>query len=179
VPAIRDDERLRVQFSTYPHINQEKSANEGRPIYDEKVYVTIIVPGQQDIVHRLAWRADFERFPKQYAAFKNNQNQEYASGTPLKVVPWLALGQVKELEHFNCFTLEQLANMPDSVAGRFMAINKLKQLAKDHLTAAKEAAPLTAMRAELDSREERIQVMERQMAEMSATIKQLSDKKAS
>jgi len=171
--SSKDDERLRVSFSTYPHINQDKSSQEGRPIYDDKVYVTIIVPGQQDVVHRLAWRADFERFPRQYAAFKNKENQDHASGTPLKVVPWLTLAQVKELEYFNCYTLEQLANMPDSVASKFMGINGLKKLANDFVIAAKEAAPLTQMRAELDARDNALETANRQIAELGKRLEQL------
>lgn len=174
----KDDEKLRVTFNNYPHLNQEESSKQGRPIYDEKTYVTIIVPGQQDIVHRLAWRMDFERFPKQYAAYKNNQNQDIASGTPLKLVPWLTLGQVKELEYFNCFSVEQLANMADSVASRFMGIQKIKQLAKDYLQAAKEAAPLTAMRAELDKRENDLTVATNTIAEMGKRLEALEKEAA-
>src|SRR5213080_426079 len=161
---FKGDENLRVNFSLYPHFNQDKSNKEGRPIYDDVEYITIMVPGQTDIIHRKAWRLDFERFPKQYAAFKNNQDQDAASGTPLRVLPWLQGSQVKELEYFNVRTIEQLANLADSVAGKFMGAQALKQRAKDFLTAAKEAAPLTAMRAELDQRDSKIEVLERQVA---------------
>ncbi len=162
------DAHLRVTFGFFPQIDQAASDAEGRPIYKDVEYITIMVPGERDIVHRAAWRLDYERFPVQYAAFKNQQNQDHAGGTPLKVVPWLTLGQVKELEHFNCYTLEQLANMPDSAAQKFMQINKLKQLAKDHVQAAKEAAPLTAMRAEMDAKDSRIAALENQMKEILA-----------
>lgn len=160
------DAHLRVTFGMFPQIDQDASDKEGRPIYKEVEYITIMVPGERDIVHRAAWRMDYERFPQQYSAFKNKQNQDHAGGTPLKVVTWLTLGQVKELEYFNCYTLEQLANMPDSSAQKFMSINKLKQLAKDHLQAAKEAAPLTAMRAEMDGKDSRIAALENQMKEL-------------
>jgi len=174
----KGDENLRVSFANFPHYNEEASNKEGRPIFDEKVYVTIIVPGQTDIVHRIAWSKDFHRFPKQYAAFKTNANQDAASGTPLKVLPWLQQNQVKELEYFNCFTVEQLANMPDATVGRFMALQSLKQRAKDYLEQAKDASHLTAMRAELESRDNAIETMQNQMAEMAATIKALQGKKA-
>jgi hypothetical protein len=169
----KGDENLRVQFTNYPHFNQEKSSKEGRPIYDEVPYVTIIVPGQTDVVHRVAWAKDFRRFPRQWDAFHKNQNQDAAAGTPLKVVPWIQQNQVKELEYFNVFTVEQLANMPDSTTIKFMAIQKLKQLAKDFLVAAKEAAPLTAMRAELDNRDGQIATMQQQMDSMKKMIDKL------
>jgi hypothetical protein len=165
------DDRLRVQFSTFPEIDQAATAKEGRPIFKEAIYINVMVPGERDIVHRRAWEKDFERFPRQYSAFMNKQNQDLVSGTPLKIVPWLTLGQVKELEFFNCYTLEQLANMPDSQASKFMQIQKLKQLAKDHLQAAKEAAPLTAMRAEMDEKDNRISTMEKQIQDLIRAVK--------
>src|SRR5678816_180210 len=162
-PQTNPDDRLRVQFSHFPELDQDATAKEGRAIYTDKEYIMIMIPGERDVVHRPAWSKDYERFPRQYAAFKNKQNQDAVSGTPLKMVPWLTLSQVKELEFFNCMTLEQLANMPDSTANKFMQINKLKQLAKDHLQAAKEAAPLTSMRAELDKRDEQIAALQNQL----------------
>lgn len=168
------DNRLRVQFSYFPHVDQEASAKEGRPIYVEKEYITIMIPGERDVVHRPAWERDYQRFPQQYSAFKNKQNQDIVSGTPLKMVPWLSLSQVKELEYFNCVTLEQLANMPDSTAQKFMQIQKLKQLAKDHLQAAKEAAPLTALRAEIDKKDSELSAMKNQIEKLTKLVEKLS-----
>lgn len=171
----KDDERLRVTFDMYPSLDQEASAQQGRPIYKDELYVTIIVPGERDIVHRKAWEKDFARFPQQLAAFRNKANQDAAVGTPLKLMTWLTIGQVKELEYFNCVTVEQLANMPDSTASRFMGIQKLKQLAKDYLQAAKETAPLTAMRAELDKRDNELETANRNLAEQAERIKALEE----
>lgn len=164
------DARLRVAFSLFPELDQEATTREARPIYRDSEYIMIMVPGEQDIVHRKVWQQDKNRFPQQYAAFKNKVNQDAVSGTPLRLMPWLSGGQIKELEYFNCMTVEQLANMPDSTAQKFMAVNKLKQLAKDYLQAAKEAAPLTQMRAELDDRDNKIETLERQMKELLARL---------
>lgn len=169
------DKRLRVQFGMFPQIDQAATTAEGRPIYKEVEYITIMVPGERDIVHRSSWQKDYDRFPEQYAAFKNKLNQDVASGTPLKVLTWLTIGQVKELEFFNCYTVEQLANMPDSTAQKFLQINKLKQLAKDYLAHAKEQAPLVSMRAALDERDGQIAAMQKQMAAMSAKLDALGE----
>jgi hypothetical protein len=164
------DSNLRVQFSVYPNFNQDKSNQAGRPIYDDAEYITIIVPGQQDIVFRKAWSLDRERFAKQYAAFKANLDQDAASGTPLKVLPWMQVSQIKELEFFHIRTVEQLANMPDSSASRFMGAQQLKQRAKDFIAAAKDAAPMLQMRTELEERDNKIEVLTRQMAELLARV---------
>jgi hypothetical protein len=166
----KGDENLRVKFGNYPHFNSQKSNDEGRPIYDERCYVTIMVPGQQDIVHRVAWRKDYERFPKQYQAYKNDQDQDLVSGTPLTALTWLHANQLKELEYFNVKTVEQLANVADSTAGKFMALQNLKQRANDFLAASKDSAHLTQMRAELEDRDEKISTMQAQLSEMAAMI---------
>jgi hypothetical protein len=169
----KGDENLRVKFSNFPHFNQEKTNNEGRPIYDQRCYITIMVPGQQDIVHRVAWRRDYERFPKQYQAFLNEKDQDEASGTPLSALTWLHANQLKELEYFNVKTVEQLANVADSTTGKFMALQSLKQRAKDFLEASKDAAHLTKMRAELEDRDAKIATMQNLMTEMAESIKEL------
>jgi hypothetical protein len=172
------DARLRVTFGPFAHPNLDKSALEGRPIYDEVLYITIYVPGERDIVHRKAYPNDHQRFPMQYQAYKNRENQDYAGGTPLKVVPWLTIGQVKELEYFNCYTVEQLANMNDSAIGKFHGVMKLKQQAKDYVQAAKEAAPLTAMRAEMDQKDGQINALTDQIKQLTARLDKMADKKA-
>lgn len=167
------DKRLRVNFGYFPHINQTKSTEEGRPIYDEIVYVTIMVPGERDVVHRPAWEKDYGRFPMQYQAFLNKRDQDAGSGTPLKMVTWLSAGQVKELEFFNCYTLEQLANLSDASAAKFMGVQSLKQRAKDFLVAAKEAAPLLTIRAEIEKKDQDLAAQARALEEQGARIKAL------
>lgn len=170
------DERLLVQFSMYPHPDKDESANQGRPVYKEIEYVMILVPGDKEsIVHRPAWERDRQRFPRQYQAFRNKQQQEAVAGTPLRMVGFVTLGQIKELEYFNCYTVEQLANLPDAHASRFMGIQKLKQLATDYLNAAKETAPLTSMRAEMEKKDSQIAANEQAITEQARRIKALEE----
>lgn len=172
---FKDDDKLRVQFTLTPHFNQDETNKQGRPIYDDTVYVTIMVPGQVDIIHRKAWKQDLERFPRQYAAFKNNQDQDAASGTPLKLLTWMSASQVKELEFFNVRTVEQLAAMPDSASAKFMGIQQLKQRAKDYLAEAAKQQPLVQMRTELEERDNRIEVLERQIKELAKKLEEVSE----
>lgn len=167
------DKRLRVTFSLFPQIDQEASTKEGRPIYTEVPYITIMVPGERDVVHRAAWERDYNRFPMQWAAFNNKKDQDAVSGTPLKLIPWLSSAQVKELEFFNCYTVEQLANLADSAAAKFMGIQALKQRAKDYVIAAKEAAPLLTIRAEIDKKDQELAAANNALKEQGARIAEL------
>jgi hypothetical protein len=181
--ATDGDRRLLVKFGLFPEHDVEASAKEGRPIFKEREYVWIMVPGDKEtIVHRpvirVPGRSDPERFPQQWQAFLNKQTQETAGGTPLREVSFISSSQVKELEYFNCYTVEQLANMPDSASIKFMAVHKLKQLAKDYLQAAKETAPLTAMRAEMEKKDSQLEVMQRQLDAMAKRLGELETEDA-
>lgn len=166
-----DDDKLMIKFELFPHLDQEKSQAEGRPIYYDREYITIIVPGDKDsIVHRPVWSKDIERFPRQYQAFKNNESQE-TIGTPLKLWGGCTLGQAKELEYFNVKTVEQLAGMSDGNAMKFQGINALRQRARDYIAHTKEQQPLLQMRAELEDRDNTVATMQRQLAEMAAELK--------
>ncbi len=168
-----DDKRLYVNFSMHPRLNTQKSADAGRPIFDDVEYVMIMVPGDANsIVHRpimdIPGRSDLERFPMQYQAFKNRKDQDSAAGTPLSVCGFLTQGQIRELEFFHVKTVEHLANMPDSNANKFMGIQDLKRKAQDFLRVASDRAPLTAMRSELEHRDNQIAALQAQVAELLA-----------
>lgn len=158
------DSKLLVHFSMKPHLDKEKTKNEGRPIFTPKEYVTIIVPGDKtNIVNRPVWELDRRRFPKQYMAFKNNESQEVA-GTPLDTVPWISREQVEELKYFNVRSLEHLAGLADMHAQRFMGIHKLRQRARDHIALAKEQAPAMRLAEELRTRDAKIDELQAQVA---------------
>jgi len=175
--AFTQDSRLNVKFYLDAIQDDAKSAEEGRPIFTERLMISIAVPGQADCVKRPAWDADFRRFPKHYEAFKAG-TQEAETGTPLKMWPVMTVSQVAELAARGVRTVEQLANMADVDAQKFMGLNSLRQKAKDFLEAAKGAAPLTAMRAELESRDAQIASLQAQMTELLAHANKAASKEA-
>lgn len=173
-----DDDKLMIKFEMFPHLNQGKSEEQGRPIYEDREYITIIVPGDKDsIVHRPVWKKDLERFPRQYAQFKANQEQT-TEGTPLSLWGGCTLGQAKELEFFNVKTVEQLAELNDNLASKFHGVQGLKQRAKDYVAQAKEQAPLLKMRAELEARDNQLEILNKNMSEMAAEIKLMRAERA-
>jgi hypothetical protein len=75
---------------------------------------------------------DSVRFPKHYELFKQGQKEQEV-GTPLKVAPFLTESQVEELAYFKIRTIEQLANMSDSVMQNFMGAREYQQKAQQFL----------------------------------------------
>ena len=163
--AYAQDAILNVQFDMGVILNDGKTAAAGRPVYDEIETVRIAVPGRMDYVVRPAWEQDRQRFAQQYAAFKQGLSAA-TSGTPLAMWPPIKKSQVAELSVAGVRTVEQLAAMSDIDAMKFMGNHELRAMAKDFLEAAKGAAPMVAMRHELQSRDAEINNLKAQMAQL-------------
>ncbi len=169
------DEQLLVKFFWHPEQDAEATAKEGRPIFVEKEYIQIQVPGQKDnIVVQPAFQEDKDRFPRHYAAFKNKDEMPVI-GTPLEQWPRITRAQVEELRYFNILTVEQLAELSDANAQNFRAIQALKREAKAYVDEAKGNAPLAKMAEELEARDNEIASLRQQMMEMMNDLKELRE----
>jgi hypothetical protein len=178
-----DTGKLIVQFHKKAVKNDELSIKAGRPMFEDKEFVRIIIPGDKDnIVDREVWDADFHRFPKQYEAFKRGQSED-VTGTPLHVLaqmtpPIISMAQVEELKYFHVRTAEQLVGMSESLAQKFAGINELQKRVRGFLEQAKSAAPAEAMRAELEKRDHQVAALERMLKAQGDMLEKLMAPKA-
>lgn len=155
------DDTLLVRFYLKPRQDAGESAKQGRPVFVDKEYIEIRIPGSRDAVARPASPADIARFPKHYEAFKN-RTAEPETGTPLIEWPAISRSMAEEFSFFNVKTVEQLIDMSDQNAGQFMGINELKRKAKKWLEA-----------ADTSKAEEAIQKRDDEIAELKAQVKEL------
>jgi hypothetical protein len=163
--------RVFVQFGLHPRKNEDKSREEGRPIFEDVEYVKIMVPGDlSNIVHRPVQERDRRRFATQYRAFKSGEEQR-VEGTPLKEWPAISRGQVEELAHFNVRTVEQLAGLADGLIKNIGPIQAIKQKAIDWIAQAKGGAPLDKMRSELAEKDAENALLRKQLEEQVAMTK--------
>lgn len=171
------DRRLVVRFSLQPRLDSAKTAEEGREIYKDVEFVTILIPGDKTLtVNRPIMPSDKSRFPLQYQAFKNKQG-EVITGTPLSAWPIVTESQRRELEHFNIRTVEHLAEVNDNFASSMMGIQALKQQAAKYLAAAKSAAPLVQLQQELATRDNDIAALKDQVAKLADLVEKSAAKK--
>lgn len=166
MPPTQKPKRF-VEFDLHPVRNAEKSAAEGRPIYDEAEYIKITVPGDKNnIVHRPVRPSDKQEFSAEYRRFKAGEEMQQ-SGTPLKSWPGISRAEVEELAFFNVRTVEQLAEMSDGNARNLGPVMAMRQRARDFIAAAKGNAPLEQVRAENEALKNRLEAMERQMSQLA------------
>lgn len=145
-----------VEFYTEAVQNNFKSAQEGRPIYEDHVFVRIQTPGDtRTTINRKATDQDKSRFPKSWAAFEQGL-EEVTEGTPLAQWPAVSTSQVKELQHVHVRTVEQLAALSDaSIQKMGPGYQRLRSDAQHWLeTATNNAASTEAMRENETLREQ-------------------------
>ena len=163
------DDILLVKFTIEPQKNVTRSLEEGRPIFEDKEWISIMAPGSRNEVRREARMQDKDRFPRHYAAFKNRQDQQVNEGTPLSEWPGATRSQVEEMKFWNIVTVEQLAGVADSTMGQVRGLVTLKQSAIKYLDASKgnaaaeQLAEQKAINAKLMERLEALENTEQPM----------------
>jgi len=168
------DNNLLVKFFNKAMRSEDKSREEGRPIFDEVEYVDIRVAGSKNgHICRPARLDDKSRFPDHYNAFKNRMEMP-VEGTPLTEWAVITRSQAEELAFFNVKTVEQLASMSDGQSGKFMGMNSLRQKAKDWVKEAKDNAPSIKMAEELRERDDTITALTDKLAALTDMVDKLT-----
>lgn len=157
-----------LRFFSEPAELPGKSAEAGRPIYEDRDYVGITNPGSRDEVVRLVKdKAKQDEYVSwAYKRWKATQEQ-HVEGTPLETVPFVGKAQVMELKAMNIHTLEHLAEMPDTVKQRIMGGTDLAKRAKAYLETAGDMAAATKLQHELTLRDKEIEALRKQVTDMS------------
>jgi len=178
------DDRLGVIFYNKPVEDRERSLAEGRRCFKDREYVKIMVPGDRhNTVDRPVQRTgilptdDRLRFPKQYARFKAQQEQTAHDGTPLTLWPTIPATLAEELKFINIFTVEQLATLADTHVAKIPGGHQWKNKAEVFVKAMKDTAHVTKMQAELAERDNRIETLEKALAEQAKAIEELRKRK--
>lgn len=160
------------QFFVEPVEQVFRSQQEGHPIFEDREFVRIIIPGDRlasavepvSDEHRARW-------PEAYAAFKAGMEAPL-EGTPLREWPLITASQAKELAHFNIFTVEHLAAVNDTQLQHLgMGMRTLRENAKKTLEiAASGTAPLARLvNDNLNLRDEN-ERLKRELGEANAAL---------
>lgn len=168
------DKGVFAKFYIHPRLNEDKSAKEGRPIYEEKEYVEIFTPGSQfNIIRRPASDMDKARFRGAYRAFKE-MGSEAVDGTPLSEMSWLGRSQIEELFHSRIRTVEQLAEVNDSACGQVPGLYSLREKAKAYLEKAVQNKDVTALQRRNEELEANMAALQNTVAEQTKALEKLT-----
>jgi hypothetical protein len=164
---------LHVVFSIDSVKREFLSEEAGRPIHEDVEIITIMIPGDKNYAPvREATQADRERFPLEYARFKNGmKEEEQAIGTPLKEWPAMSRSMAKDFGHFNVHTVEQLASLSDQAKQAYgMGANEWCIKAKAFLETAKDGAATARYAVENEELKASLAEMRAEMATLAARL---------
>jgi hypothetical protein len=154
--------------------NEARSLEEGRHVVDDVECIKIMIPGDKNnTIDRPASKEDKIRFAQQYAAFRQGkEGDDQLSGTRLGDWPFLSRGQVEELRYIGVKTVEQLANVADSV--NYPGLQQLKAHAKSWLETAKNSAYAAQQTERLERQDNEIETLKAALADQAARIEKLT-----
>lgn len=159
--------------------NKAKSAEAGRPIFDEVEMVEVRLAGDRYYnphfpAHEMHVRQNGEeityamRWPEEYQRFKTGEMQ-VASGTPLEELTFLAAARRSELKALKIYTVESLAAL-DGPNLRVLAGEgyKLKEQAQAYLDKANGISGLSALASENADLRARLELLEKALGSQPA-----------
>jgi len=154
------DGPLSIKFYIKQKINKAKSKDNERPIYTDKLYISVRAPGEKDpIFDGEAKDTHIERFLPIYERFLNNQ-ENLANGTDLKFLPTISEEQEELCKSLSIYTLEQLAEVKDvAIAKLGMGGRALVSDAKKYIKGTSEVG---ALRKQLETMQNKINDLEKQ-----------------
>ncbi len=169
-----NDRNMVAMFYYRPVHMPGKSAELGRPYYEDQIFVRIHPPGERlNIVDRPVKETDKRRWPMQWAQFQQNKEQVH-SGTPIDLLYTERPSIGAALRANAVFTIEQCAELSgpaiDSIG---MGAQQYQNDAKKYLEMANKGMAATQVRAELEERDRQLRVQQRQIDAMQAELQTL------
>lgn len=175
--------RLVVFFHKKAKKNNFRSEQEGRPIFDDVIYIKKMVPGDSlSIIDRPMYESDKNEFPMQWAHFQNKQEgDQMVSGTPLIEWPIISTAQAEELRAMKFYTVENIASASDAQLQRIgmmagMSPHSFRDKARLFLNKAKDLADDSKREEELATlREENAKIKSETDAKLAAMQEQMAN----
>ena len=175
------DSQLVVRFYKRAVEIKDETLAQGRPIFKEMDFITIMTPGDQlNIIDTIAEDRHKRRFPLHWADYQNKtSNHEGFVGTPLSEWPLLTMSQAEELKGLKFYTVEAIANCNDQQLQRIgmiagMSPHGFRDKAKQFLNLATETAEVAQKEAEMQAlREENAKIKAETDAKLSKMQEQM------
>jgi len=163
-----DDAKLWVKFLKRAVHLKARSEREGRQIYEDREFISIVVPGSADEIVREIREEDKVRFAAQWNRYLLNQEQ-VMDGTPIDEWPALTASQREELKYLKGFTVEQIAGLSDAqcqkLGAGYMSLRvkagAFLDLARDTAAVQRYAAENAELRAEIEALKEAVAEMKK------------------
>ena len=159
-----------VHFYMKKPLNKIKTErNNGEPVYDQKVFVKKLTPGDTTLDYdQPATQKDKDEHPQEYQAFLNNQEIQQA-GVPLEAWSEMPPELIPEFKYLKVYTVNQLASLPDAAGHKIFGFVRWRQKAQEFLDSKSGSQVMEEMKFQLQDRDKKIE-------ELTAAVKAMQDR---
>lgn len=170
------DKNMLAMFYNRSIHSPAKSQAEGRPVFEDQVYVRIHPPGERlNIIDRPAQTGDRRRFALQWAQFQENK-QQTPEGTPIDLLypEHPSIGSM--LRASGVHTIEQCAELSGPAIDNIgMGSQRYVNDATKYLQAATKGVKASQMRHELEERDSQIRTLTQMVDTLKGEVERLRD----
>jgi hypothetical protein len=181
-----EDTRLIVTFENFPVLNEAKSKEANRPIYEDMEVCRIRMGGDrlqapvfpawaeapgggENAEGYIVPMTYAEKYAEQYRKFKAGEIQT-KEGTPIEALTFLSAAKVKELKALNIYTAESLASLEGaSLKSLGQGGLEWKTKAKAYLDNAAGSANVTKLASENEFLRQQLEELKKERAQWPAT----------
>ncbi len=158
--------QVAVGFCLMPSEDKKKSNEAGRPIFREREYVKIVIPGDKNAEYfQPSTDKERKRFPQAYQSFKNRESGPVEEGTPIEQWPQVTRAMALTLKASSIHTVEALASVHDGNIGKIgNNAHELRAKAQAFIATAKDAAHAHKLAAENQALKDQIAALTQQVA---------------
>lgn len=181
-----EDTRLIVTFENFPVLNEAKSKEANRPIYEDMEVCRIRMGGdrlqapvfpawaeapggvenEDGYIVQMTYK---EKYAEQYRKFKAGEVQT-KDGTPIEALTFLTPARIKEFKALNIYTAESLASLEGaSLKSLGQGGLEWKTKAKAYLDNAAGSATVTKQASEIEFLKQQLEELRKERAQWPAT----------
>ena len=136
--------------------NKELTKKTGSVVFEDVEYVEMRVPGDKlNIVETRVDDNHRKRWPQYYKAFVEKREQR-PEGFPLSAWALATPALISTLAAVNCYTVEQLAGMPETSLPRMHGLLKVQQQAREFLQSKEDAQVISQLQHAKSEMEDRL-----------------------
>lgn len=144
--SVTDDPRMTPSFYTRSVLNEAKSREEGKPVFEPKPYFRLERAGERDYLDREATEEDKAKYPELWRAHEEKRDP-MPEGTPLAILFPQFPEVVATLEYHKVRTVEQLRALPDTAKQAIgLGAHEWRKKADEFLKAAEGAQGFHALK---------------------------------
>jgi hypothetical protein len=167
------DDKLIVGFYKKSVLNAARSREMGKPVHEGRDFVKIQHPGETlNIVDRPVKDDDKQRWPRQWHSYQQGVRQ-VPDGVPINLL-FPSKPEIETmLRGYNIHTVEQLANLSGEAIGTVgMGAQDWVNAAQRYMERANKGVNHHQFEKALAEKDSRIAMLERQVAEVTALVRQ-------